>query len=71
MTTFNITLPANIPFADRLSGFRANLSDKLAKRNVYMTTLRELNALSDRDLNDLGLSRSDIRAIAIEAAYGK
>ena len=71
MTTFNITLPANIPFADRLSGLRANLADKLAKRNVYLTTLRELQGLTDRDLNDLGLSRSDIKAIAMEAAYGK
>ncbi|MFN3662681.1 MAG: DUF1127 domain-containing protein [Yoonia sp.] len=71
MTTFNITLPANIPFAERLSGFRVTLADKLAKRNVYMTTLRELSSLSDRDLSDLGLSRTDIKAIALEAAYGK
>jgi uncharacterized protein YjiS (DUF1127 family) len=71
MTTYTSTLSANIPFADRLSGFRANLSDKLAKRNVYLTTLRELQALTDRDLNDLGLARTDIKAIAMEAAYGK
>lgn len=71
MTTFNITLPANIPFADRLSGFRVNLADKLAKRKVYLTTLRELQSLSNRDLADLGLSRSSIKGIALEAAYGK
>jgi uncharacterized protein YjiS (DUF1127 family) len=71
MTTFNITLPANFPFADRVSGFRANLADKIAKRKVFLTTLRELQALSDRDLTDLGLSRSDIQGIAREAAYGK
>ena len=42
--------------------------DKLAKRlrswNRYRTTVRELSQLSDRDLNDLGISRSDIRFIA-------
>ncbi|MBQ2259876.1 MAG: DUF1127 domain-containing protein [Loktanella sp.] len=71
MTTFNITIPATTSFAERLSGFRVTLADKLAKRKVYMTTLRELQALSNRDLADLGLSRSDIRFIAMEAAYGK
>lgn len=71
MSTFTISLPANMPFADRLSSFAGTLSDKLAKRKVYLTTLRELNALSNRDLADLGLARSDIRYIAMEAAYGK
>ncbi|WP_322893400.1 MULTISPECIES: DUF1127 domain-containing protein [unclassified Yoonia] len=71
MTTFNITFPANTSFVERLSGFRVNLADKLAKRKVYLTTLRELQSLSNRDLADLGLSRSDIRFIAMEAAYGK
>jgi len=27
-------------------------------------TIRELSSLSDRDLNDLGISRSDIRFVA-------
>ena len=71
MTAFNITLPANGAFADRVSAFRANLSDRLAKRKVYLTTLRELQSLSNRDLADLGLSRSAIKSIALEAAYGK
>ncbi|WP_322889633.1 MULTISPECIES: DUF1127 domain-containing protein [unclassified Yoonia] len=71
MTTFNITLPANLPFADRVSGFRVSLSEKMAKRKVYLTTLRELQSLSNRDLADLGLSRTELRSIALEAAYGK
>lgn len=71
MTTFNITLPTSIPFMDRLSGLRATLSDKLAKRKVFLTTLSELQSLSNRDLADLGLSRSALRGIALEAAYGK
>jgi hypothetical protein len=71
MTAFNITVPANFPFADRVSAFRINLSDTMAKRKVFSTTLRELQSLSDRDLADLGLSRSALRGIAFEAAYGK
>ncbi|NNE81302.1 MAG: DUF1127 domain-containing protein [Silicimonas sp.] len=36
---------------------------------LYRTTLDELRALSDRDLNDLGLTRGMIRGVAYEAAY--
>lgn len=71
MTAFNITLPTSIPLVERLAGLGATLSDKMAKRKVFLTTLRELQSLSNRDLADLGLSRSSLRCIALEAAYGK
>lgn len=32
-------------------------------------TARELNRLSDRDLNDIGIARSDIRDIARQTRY--
>lgn len=32
-------------------------------------TERELNRLSDRDLNDIGIARSDIRDIARQTRY--
>ncbi|WP_404818229.1 DUF1127 domain-containing protein [Roseobacter sinensis] len=41
---------------------------RYAKYRVYRITLTELAALSDRELNDLGLSRSMIRGLALEAA---
>ena len=41
------------------------------RRQVYVQTVSELNALSDRDLADLGLHRLMIPAVAKEAAYGK
>lgn len=41
------------------------------RRRIYVQTLTELRALSDRDLADLGLHRSLIRAVAKDAAYGK
>ena len=46
------------------------MADRAAKRKVYRTTLAELEVLSTRDLADLGIARSSIRAIAYEAAYG-
>ncbi|WP_299724943.1 DUF1127 domain-containing protein [uncultured Tateyamaria sp.] len=41
-----------------------------ATRRVYKTTLRELQALSNRELADLGLHRSELSRVAWEAAYG-
>lgn len=53
-----------------IAKFVADIRDSLARRAVYRQTLRELDALSDRDLNDLGLNRSDIRRVAHGAAFG-
>ncbi|WP_370229546.1 DUF1127 domain-containing protein [Cognatishimia sp.] len=47
------------------------LQDCLAKRKVYVTTLRELQTLSNRELADLGMSRASISSIAYEVAYAK
>ena len=41
------------------------------RRRVYVQTVTELQALSDRDLADLGLHRSMISAVAKDAAYGR
>ncbi|MDF2140214.1 DUF1127 domain-containing protein [Paenirhodobacter sp. CAU 1674] len=54
-----------------LSGLFAGLSEALARRRVYRQTLRELQALSTRELSDLGIHRSMITRVAQEAAYGK
>lgn len=40
------------------------LFDRLARYNMYRRTVKELNNLSDRDLKDIGLTRSQIRAAA-------
>ncbi|MEM7491468.1 MAG: DUF1127 domain-containing protein [Pseudomonadota bacterium] len=49
----------------------AKLKAEWTKWRLYRRTLDELSSLSDRDLDDLGLSRAMIRGIALEAAYGK
>ena len=62
---------ASFSLADRLSGVFALIKANYARRAVFNQTVRELAALSDRELSDLGLARTDIRSVAHEAAYGK
>ena len=57
--------------APRTAGLMARLAEAMAARKVYRTTLTELQSLDNRDLADLGISRSMIKGIALEAAYGK
>lgn len=52
-------------------GFLASIREAFECRKVYYRTLSELNALSNSDLADLGLSRSGLKRTALEAAYGK
>ncbi len=67
MTLTNI-IPA--PFAlNRFEGFRSDLRARYGAWKVYRQTRDELNALSDRELADLGMHRSGITAVAMEAAY--
>lgn len=56
---------------DPRNGLLAGLRDALARRKVFRETLRELKGLSNRELADLGISRSMITRVATEAAYGK
>ncbi len=41
-----------------------NIAKKIADYAKYQRTIRELNALDNRQLNDLGITKGDIRAIA-------
>ncbi len=62
----------------RSTGFPAPIAETFgalrtawARSRVYVRTYNELNALSSRELADLGISRSMITRLAYEAAYGK
>ena len=55
---------------DRTMSYRTDLRARIEKYNVYRSTLRELSQLNDRDLAELGLDRSMIRNVAMQAAYG-
>jgi uncharacterized protein YjiS (DUF1127 family) len=61
------TRSVRIPFVGMLN----HLVDAFARRRVYNRTYAELNALSTRELDDLGISRSMISRLAYEAAFQK
>jgi uncharacterized protein YjiS (DUF1127 family) len=65
------TRSAGSSLVQKFSEFRAAMTDRMAKYKMYRATLDELARLDDRDLSDLGISRSMIKGIATEAAYGK
>lgn len=48
-----------------------NTADRLATHRVYKTTLAEMQVLSDRELADLGLHRSELKRIAWDAATAR
>ena len=56
---------------EKASGFFASLVERFARYRVYRTTVNELSTLSNKELADLGLSRSGIRSVAYNVAYGK
>lgn len=71
MAYANTTSIARKGFADRLAFVKDAVLTAIAQRRVYARTVAELNALTDRELADLGISRLRIAEIAREAAYGK
>ena len=71
MAYVNTARTGGITLSQRFAALRENFAAARAQRKIYTTTLTELEMLSNRDLADLGISRSMIKAIALEAAYGK
>ena len=53
------------------TGLMARLRETLQRRKVSRQTVRELNGLTTRELSDLGITRSMITRLALEAAYGR
>jgi len=71
MAYANSTRAAGSSFSVRLAAVTRYVRSKLQRRRMYSQTMQELNALTDRELADLGIQRADIRQIAIEEACGK
>mgnify|MGYP001295612605 CR=1 FL=1 len=71
MANVSMLSGVELGLTDRIGAFLRNLQDARSRYKVYRQTVRELNALTDRDLSDLGINRSMIDSISIEAAYGK
>jgi uncharacterized protein YjiS (DUF1127 family) len=70
MAYANATHTADFGLAGRFTAIKNSLVERVARNRVFRETQAELQSLSNRELNDLGLSRSGIKAIALEAAYG-
>jgi uncharacterized protein YjiS (DUF1127 family) len=71
MAYVNTTRVARKGLLDRLLVLKDGIATAIHQRRIYATTVAELNALSDRELSDLGIARTLIREIAHEAAYGR
>lgn len=71
MSYVNTSRAVSFGFADRAAMLVKSLRDAIERRSVYNRTVRELRALSSRELADLGIHRSMITRVALEAAYGK
>lgn len=54
----------------RIQAWTAARAVRRAQTKVYRTTFNQLNAMSDRDLADIGIARGMIDQVAHEAAYG-
>ena len=63
--------PAGWALRDLVQHQIQKLQKLTQRRRVYLQTVTELNALTDRELADLGLQRLMIPAVAKDAAYGK
>lgn len=47
-----------------IAQFFVSLNEKRIHRNQVRETIKQLSALSDRELNDMGLTRGDIYSVA-------
>lgn len=58
-------------FFDRLSAAISSFRQARQDQRMFRKTVSELRALSDRELNDLGLSRSNLLEVARQSVYSK
>lgn len=71
MAYVNVSRAGQAGLADRLAALPKLIKAAIVRRQKYAQTYRELDALTERELSDLGIHRSSIARIAHEAAYGK
>lgn len=69
MAYFNDTTARNLGVTVRANTFVADIIAKIRARRMYRETFNSLSALTNRELADLGLGRSDLRRVAWEAAH--
>lgn len=65
MAAFETTRPVSGLFGGRLRTLVASVADAVSTWNDLRVTRRALSKLTDRELDDIGLTRGDIESIAI------
>ena len=70
-STTSTSAASGLGLGHRLADICKDLVCAWRAHRVYRQTLLELQALSERELVDLGLKASELRTVALEAAYGK
>lgn len=68
-TIMSVTTHANVQTGSALNALFSDWKAAIARRFAFRKTLRELDALTNRELADLGLQRSELRRVAYQAAY--
>lgn len=69
MATITRTSFVSPALAERIAAFRAHCGNRQQRRAAYDRAMLELSMLSDRDLNDLGISRGDIGHVSREVSH--
>lgn len=70
MKFFDGMVPRDYTKAYKKSSVISKVIDSVNRYMIFRNTQNELSKLSDRELNDIGLSRSDIYDLAHQSAYG-
>ena len=69
MATFTTNLTTENTVLATIKAAFARAIEKAAARRQYRITVTELSCLSQRELDDLGIARSDIKGVARRAAF--
>lgn len=67
------TFATNTSSTSLLGGLSSSVSgmiEAIVQYRQYRKTISELNKLSFKELEDLGLTRGTIKSVAMEAVYG-
>lgn len=68
MAYMNVTTATAPAWGSRLRSTLSGLATRYKNYRLYRETYEGLNALTDRDLADLGLHRSELQAVARDSA---
>ena len=66
MTQYVLAAASWLDFSGLLDWFRS-VKRKMEHASRVRRTIKELSALTDKELNDIGLSRGMIRSVAMDA----